>query len=303
MINQANLARIGWLVLLPDAIFQPDGDIAMRSDYERIAAAIHFIERNVPNQPTLAEIASELGMSPFHFQRLFQRWAGVSPKRFLQFLTVEYAKQLLKQSKSVLDTTYELGLSGPARLHDHFVSLEAVTPGEYKKRGAGLQIRYGVHPSPFGSILLAVTERGVCWLSFPSDDSVQVELDSLQRFWQGAEFFADKEGTGAVSERIFNREENRDAPPTVLVKGTNFQINVWKALLRIPPGLLCSYHQIALAIGAPSASRAVGSAIAVNSVGYLIPCHRVVRKVGAVGDYRWGNIRKRALIAWEATGS
>ena len=149
MINQANLARIGWLVLLPDAIFQPDGDIAMRSDYERIAAAIHFIERNVPNQPTLAEIASELGMSPFHFQRLFQRWAGVSPKRFLQFLTVEYAKQLLKQSKSVLDTTYELGLSGPARLHDHFVSLEAVTPGEYKKRGAGLQIRYGVHAKVF----------------------------------------------------------------------------------------------------------------------------------------------------------
>ncbi len=274
----------------------------MKSDYERIAAAIQFIKRNVRNQPTLAEIASGIGMSSFHFQRLFQRWAGVSPKRFLQFLTVEYAKQLLKQSKSVLDTTYELGLSGPARLHDHFVSLEAVTPGEYKKRGAGLQIRYGVHPSPFGSILLAVTERGVCWLSFPLDDSIQVELDSLQRFWQGAEFLADEKGTGVVSERIFNREGNRDAPLTVLVKGTNFQINVWKALLRIPPGLICSYHQIALAIGAPFASRAVGNAIAANSVGYLIPCHRVVRKAGAVGDYRWGNIRKRALIAWEVTG-
>ncbi len=275
----------------------------MEADYERIAAAIQFIERNVPNQPTLAETASELGMSPFHFQRLFQRWAGVSPKRFLQFLTVEYAKQLLRQSKSVLDTTYELGLSGPARLHDHFVSLEAVTPGEYKTLGAGLQIRYGVHPSPFGSMFLAITERGVCWLSFPPDDSVQVELDSLRRFWQGAEFFADENGTAVVSQQIFNREETRDAPLTVLVKGTNFQINVWKALLRIPPGLLCSYDQIALAIGAPSASRAVGNAIAANPVGYLIPCHRVVRKAGTVGDYRWGNIRKRALIAWESLGS
>ena len=273
----------------------------MKSDYERIAAAIQFIERNIPNQPTLAEIASELGMSRFHFQRLFQRWAGVSPKRFLQFLTVEYAKQLLQQSRSVLDTTYDLGLSGPARLHDHFVALEAVTPGEYKNRGAGLKIRYGVHPSPFGSTFLAVTERGVCWLSFPPDGSSQVELGALRRFWQGAEFLADEKGTGVVSEQIFNREENRDAPLTVLVKGTNFQINVWKALLRIPPGLLCSYHQIARAIGAPSASRAVGGAIAANSVGYLIPCHRVVRKVGAVGNYRWGDIRKRAVIAWESS--
>ena len=274
----------------------------MNSDYERIAAAIRFIERNVPNQPTLAEIGSEIGMSPFHFQRLFQRWAGVSPKRFLQFLTVEFAKQLLKQSRSVLDTTYELGLSGPARLHDHFVSLEAVTPGEYKKQGAELQIRHGIHPSPFGPMFLAVTERGVCWLSFPPDDSVQAELDALQRFWQGAEFVSDEKGTGVVSKRIFDRQGDRDVPLTVLVKGTNFQINVWKALLRIPPGLLCSYDQVARAIGVPTASRAVGNAIAANSVGYLIPCHRVVRKAGRVGHYRWGDLRKRALIAWEAPG-
>ena len=272
----------------------------MKSDYERIAAAIQFIERNVLNQPDLAKIAAELGISPFHFQRLFQRWAGVSPKRFLQFLTVEYAKQLLEQSKSVLDTSYELGLSGPARLHDHFVSLEAVTPGEYKKQGAGLRIRYGVHSSPFGSMFLAVTERGVCWLSFPLDGSVQVELVSLQRFWQGAEFSADEEGTGSVAKRIFTHRENRDGPLTLLVKGTNFQINVWKALLRIPAGFLCSYDQVGHALGKPSASRAVGKALAVNPVGYLIPCHRVVRKLGTLGSYRWGNIRKRALIAWEA---
>jgi AraC family transcriptional regulator of adaptative response/methylated-DNA-[protein]-cysteine methyltransferase len=177
----------------------------MKSDYERIAAAIRFIEQNAPDQPTLADIASELGLSTFHFQRLFHRWAGVSPKRFLQFLTVQHAKQLLEQSKSVLDTTYEVGLSGPARLHDHFVSLEAVTPGEYKTRGAGLQIGYGIQPSPFGSMFLATTQRGVCWLSFLADEPAERELASLKRFWRGAEFSPDKQGTAAIAERIFTR--------------------------------------------------------------------------------------------------
>jgi AraC family transcriptional regulator of adaptative response/methylated-DNA-[protein]-cysteine methyltransferase len=272
----------------------------MKSDYERIAAAIRFIEQNAPDQPTLADIASELGLSTFHFQRLFHRWAGVSPKRFLQFLTVQHAKQLLEQSKSVLDTTYEVGLSGPARLHDHFVSLEAVTPGEYKTRGAGLQIGYGIQPSPFGSMFLATTQRGVCWLSFLADEPAERELASLKRFWRGAEFSPDKEGTAAIAERIFTRRENENGSLTLLVKGTNFQINVWKALLRIPPGLLCSYSQIAHAVGTPSASRAVGRALAVNPVAFLIPCHRVIRKVGTSGDYRWGDIRKKALIGWEA---
>ena len=272
----------------------------MKSDYERIAAAIWFIERSAPEQPTLADIASELGLSTFHFQRLFQRWAGVSPKRFLQFLTVQHAKQLLEQSKSVLDTTYEVGLSGPARLHDHFVSLEAVTPGEYKTRGAELRIGYGIQPSPFGSMFLATTQRGVCWLSFIADEPAELELASLKRFWQGAEFYPDKEGTGAIAKRIFTRQRNENGSLTLLVKGTNFQINVWKALLRIPPGLLCSYSQVARTIGNPSAARAVGTAIAVNPVAYLIPCHRVIRKVGTPGDYRWGDIRKKALIAWEA---
>jgi AraC family transcriptional regulator of adaptative response/methylated-DNA-[protein]-cysteine methyltransferase len=271
----------------------------MQSDYERIAAAIRFIERNAPDQPTLANIASELGLSTFHCQRLFHRWAGVSPKRFLQFLTVQHAKQLLGQAKSVLYTTYEVGLSSPARLHDHFVSLEAVTPGEYKTRGAGLRIGYGIQPSPFGSMFLATTQRGVCWLSFLSDEPAERELASLKRFWQGAEFSPDKEGTGAMAKRIFRRQENENGSLTLLVKGTNFQINVWKALLRIPPGLLCSYSQVARAIGNPSASRAVGRALAVNPVAYLIPCHRVIRKVGIPGDYRWGDIRKKALIAWE----
>lgn len=272
----------------------------MNSDYERIAGAIRFIERNVANQPTLDDIASEQGMSPFHFQRVFRRWAGVSPKRFLQFLTVEYAKELLEQSTSVLDTTYELGLSSPGRLHDHFVSLEAITPGEYKRRGSGLRIAYGVHASPFGPMLLGITDRGVCWLSFLSDQSAEGELASLRRFWEGAEFSADKARTGAIAKRIFSSLENGNAPITLLVKGTNFQVNVWKALLRVPSGFLCSYDQIACAMGNPSAARAVGKALAANPVGYLIPCHRVIRKVGVPGGYRWDEVRKRALIAWEA---
>lgn len=274
----------------------------MGCDYERVAAAIRFIEGNFPGQPTLGEVASALGLSPFHFQRLFQRWAGVSPKRFLQFLTTEYAKRLLDQSMSVLDTTYEVGLSSPARLHDHFVSLEAVTPGEYKRRGAGLRIRYGTHPSPFGPILLAVTERGICWLSFLSGKSDDIDLASLQQFWKGAEFSADNAGTRTIAERIFARRDNEEGTLRLLAGGTNFQINVWKALLRIPSGFLCSYDQVARAMGNPSASRAVGKALASNPVGYLIPCHRVIRKVGIPGSYRWGETRKRALIAWEAAG-
>jgi AraC family transcriptional regulator of adaptative response/methylated-DNA-[protein]-cysteine methyltransferase len=289
----------------PDAILRSNPvkrEFLMSSDYDRIAAAIRFIELGFPHQPTLGEIAAEVGMSPFHFQRLFQRWAGVSPKRFLQFLTVEHAKTLLNQSMNVLDTTYEVGLSSPARLHDHFISLEAVTPGDYKSRGAGLRIRYGKHESPFGQILLAVTERGICWLSFVSGEPHDADLVLLRCFWSGAEFFADDTGTRAVAERIFSRQNNGAGALSLLVKGTNFQVNVWKALLRIPPGNLCSYDQIAGAVGTPSAARAVGQALATNPVGYLIPCHRVIRKVGKPGSYRWGETRKRALIAWEGAG-
>lgn len=272
----------------------------MNSDYARIEAAIRFIEQEVPRQPTLAEMASEQGLSPFHFQRLFRRWAGVSPKRFLQFLTVEYGKQLLDQSWSLLETTYELGLSSPARLHDHFVSLEAVSPGEYKRRGSGLRIRYGVHPSPFGRMLLGVTDRGVCWLSFLCSVSPEADLDWMKRRWEGAHLSEDQESTGEIAGKIFKRGGNGDAPMRLLVKGTNFQIKVWKALLRIPPGLVCSYDQMARSMGNPSAARAVGNALAANSVAYLIPCHRVIRSIGIPGRYRWGETRKRALIAWEA---
>lgn len=275
----------------------------MNTDYERIAAAIRYIENHLADQPSLADIAAAAGLSPFHFQRLFRRWTGVSPKRFLAFLTVEYAKRLLEQSRSVMDAAFASGLSGPARLHDHFVSLEAVSPGEYKRRGRGLDIRYGVHSSPFGPVLLAITGRGLCALSFlakPADAAD--ELSRLRDFWSGAEFSADAEATNKVAQRIFapGAEKLGNEPLHLLVKGTNFQVKVWRALLQIPSGRLCSYEQIARALGKPGAGRAVGQAVAANPIGFLIPCHRVIRSIGLIGGYRWDPVRKRALIAWEA---
>ena len=270
-------------------------------DYERIAHAIRFIERNLTGQPGLPELATELGLSMFHLQRLFQRWAGVTPKRFLQFLTVEYAKHLLEQAHSVLDTSLETGLSSPGRLHDHFVTLEAVTPGEYKRQGEGLDIGYGIHPSPFGSMFLAVSQRGIVRLAFVADAAdTATERYALQNAWSCARLTPDQAATAAVAGRIFDRSGQVDAPLSVLVKGSNFQIQVWKALLQIPAGSLCSYEQLAKAIARPAACRAVGQALAANPVAYLIPCHRVIRSLGTVGGYRWGAARKQALLAWEA---
>lgn len=272
----------------------------MPSDYDRIAAAIHFLDQHLDQQPDLNAVAEAVSLSPFHLQRLFQRWAGVSPKRFQQFLTVEYAKQLLAQSGSVLDASLATGLSGPSRLHDHFVTLEAVTPGDYKRKGLDLDIRYGVHPSPFGPMLLAVTDRGVIWLAFVADAATETtELARLRATWSEARIVADPAATAPTARRIFAREPAA-APLAALVKGSNFRIQVWKALLQIPPGAVRAYEHIAAAIGRPAACRAVGQAVAANPVGYLIPCHRVIRGVGLPGGYRWGAARKRALLAWEA---
>ena len=255
----------------------------MSSDYERIETAIRYIEDNAAEQPSLEEIAAHVGLSPFHFQRLFRRWAGISPKRFLQFVTVEHAKELLADSSSVMDTAYEVGLSGPARLHDHFVALEAVTPGEYKSRGTGLEIRYGVHDSPFGDVFLATTDRGICGLRFLDDDPGEA-LSWLSGLWPGAGLSEDQRGTRSIARQIFESDAPAEPIP-VLVKGTNFQVAVWKALLRIPPGQLVAYEDVAHAIGRPSASRAVGSAVGANRISYLIPCHRVIRRSGALGGY------------------
>lgn len=272
----------------------------MSSDYQRIETAIQFIEERSADQPSLDDVAAEVGLSQFHFQRLFRRWAGISPKRFLQFVTVEHAKTLLRESRSVMDAAFEVGLSGPARLHDHFVALEAVTPGEYKTGGADLEIRYGVHESPFGDVLLGTTSRGICGLRFVDGDRCEA-VDWLQGLWPGAAISEDSGATREFAERVFAVGESRREPLKVLVRGTNFQIAVWKALLQIPPGRLVAYEQLARAIGRPKASRAVGSAVGANRISYLIPCHRVIRGSGALGGYAWGTPRKRALLGWESS--
>lgn len=272
-----------------------------QSDYKRVEQAILFLQANVAQQPGLDELAAHLNLSPYHVQRLFKRWAGISPKRFLQFLTVAYARQLLRESESVLETAYAAGLSGPGRLHDHFVSIEAVTPGEFKAKGAGLRIVYGVFPSPFGACFLAATGRGICALSFLEDGDEAAAVHALQRRWSGAEIVRDLAATRPYVEAVFSRQgENGRAALNLTVQGTNFQVQVWQALLRIPPGRVVSYDVIAQQIGRPKAARAVGSAVAANPVGFLIPCHRVIRKSGVLGDYRWGSVRKQAIVGWEA---
>lgn len=265
-------------------------------DYQRIEQAISFIERQAQRQPSLEEIAAHIGLSPFHFQRLFTRWAGVSPKRFLQHLTLDNARRLLRDSATVLETSLEVGLSGPGRLHDLFVAIDAVTPGEYKSFGRGLAIDYGVHPTPFGECLLGVTVRGICFLGFgPSRETLPV----LRSTWPDAELRETTQRTTPVIERIFSTSGGGE-PLQLVLHGTNFQLKVWEALLRIPAGETVSYQTLATAVGRPSASRAVGNAVGQNPIAYLIPCHRVLRTGGGIGGYRWGTPRKRAILALEA---
>jgi AraC family transcriptional regulator of adaptative response/methylated-DNA-[protein]-cysteine methyltransferase len=272
--------------------------ISMPDDYARIEKAIHYLDERFPAQPDLAEVAKSVNLSPFHFQRLFRRWAGISPKRFLQFLMLDYAKHALDESGNVLDAAYAAGLSSPSRLHDLFVSVEAVTPGEFKKRGAGLSIRYGFHPSPFGECLLAVTDRGICAMYFVTS-SREAVLDEIRQRWPGADFMEDARATGQYLDRIFPRNSSPGKLPIDL-RGTNFQIKVWQALLEIPPGAVAPYEDLAARVGNPKAARAVGTAVGQNPIAFIIPCHRVIRKVGAVGNYHGGVNRKRAILAWEA---
>lgn len=275
----------------------------MNTDYDRIERAINYLDEHFRSQPELAAVAKAVGLSEFHLQRVFSRWAGVSPKRFLQFMTIGYAKRLLDESHSVLDATYDAGLSSPSRLHDLFVSLEAVTPGEYKGGGTQLEITYGFHSTPFGEAMIAMTGRGVSHLSFLVDTTRRQAIDDLKKKWEGATIREDSRRTQGVADRIFNISNHRGERLPLLVKGTNFQIKVWEALLRIPQGSVASYQDIASALGMPEASRAVGTAVAQNPVAYLIPCHRVIRKSGAFGEYKWGTSRKKAMLLWETTHS
>jgi AraC family transcriptional regulator of adaptative response/methylated-DNA-[protein]-cysteine methyltransferase len=289
----------------------PKGDCFMEKNielsehYQLIERAIQYMELNVNRQPELEEIAAAVGLSEYHFQRVFTQWLGVSPKRFMQFLTKEHAKELLDQSKSLLDVTHQVGLSSLGRLHDLFITTEAVTPGEYKSRGAGLTIHYGLHLTPFGKCLIGVTERGICHLSFV-EHSEGAALDLFAADWSQAQMIEDGPATAPLALRIFEAgfDTLREAsqPLKLHLRGTNFQIKVWEALLNIPAGEVATYAHIAAQIGKPSALRAVGTAVGHNPIAYLIPCHRVIRKSGEFGNYRYGAARKKALLAREFVG-
>ncbi len=273
----------------------------LSEDYSRIEKAILFLDANFHRQPPLGEVARSINLSEYHFQRLFKRWAGITPKRFLQFLTIEHSKKLLEQSKSLLDATYAAGLSSPGRLHDLFVNVEAVTPGEFKTKGAGLEIAYGFHPSPFGECLLAITGRGICGLSFVLRDDRKRVLRDLKRKWRGAVWAEKPEVTQLFFNQIFpSTNHHGNGTLNLVLKGTNFQIKVWEALLRIPPGSRVTYEDLAVRVGKPGAARAVGNAVGQNPIAFIIPCHRVLRKVGAIGNYRGGAARKKVMLAWEA---
>jgi len=283
------------LCLMPDSL-------TLASDYERVASAIAFIQSHYRQQPDLATLARHVHLSEHHFQKLFTRWAGVSPKRFVQLLTLESTKQRLTTTQSLLTVALDSGLSSPSRLHDLYVRFEAMTPADYRDGGAGLAIAYGLHPTRFGTALIARTERGICNLQFCVPDDRGHAVDWLRQQWPQADVAQRPEQTQPIADRLNHSltTEIPQPPLTVLVKGTNFQIQVWRALLTLPMGHVLTYQDIAHRIDKPTAARAVGTAIGANPVGYLIPCHRVIRATGELGGYRWGALRKTVMLGWEA---
>jgi len=264
-------------------------------NYSRMAKAIEFVAENFKDQPKLEEVAESVYMSPFHFQRMFTEWAGVSPKQFLQFVSANYAKNLLQNKATLFEAALETGLSGTGRLHDLFLKVEAMTPGEYKNGGSSLEIDYSFQNTPFGRVLVATTQKGICNLEFVEDESQS--LVELGKQWYNARIRENAIKHVDLIENIFWKKS--DEKVALNLKGTEFQLKVWEALLRIPEGSVTNYQEIANQIGNPKASRAVGSAIGSNPVGFIIPCHRVIKKAGGIGEYHWGVERKRSIIAWE----
>ncbi len=291
-----------------NALMQTKASIALEtdvtpegSDYEVVRRVIEKISLDYRDQPSLEALAEAAGDTPNGLQKLFTRWAGLSPKGFLQAVTLDHARRLLDAGLSVLDATYEVGMSGPARLHDLFVTHEAMSPGDYKTRGAGLAIRYGFHISPFGIALLMVTDRGLAGLAFNDPGGERVALEDMTSRWPNATYVEDIAATAPYAARIFHPAKWRsDQPLRVVLIGTDFQIRVWEALLRIPMGKACTYSVIAESIGAPKASRAVGAAVGANPMSFVVPCHRALGKSGALTGYHWGLTRKRAILGWEA---
>ena len=270
-----------------------------KTNFSRIAEAIDYIKDNFKTQPGLEDVAEKIHLSPFHFQRLFTEWAGVSPKKFLQYLTVEHAKKMLKENQATLfETAFETGLSGTGRLHDLFINIEGMTPGEYKNGGENLSINYSIAESPFGNILVASTAKGICHIAFADDE--KKALEALQKIFPNADY---KQMVDLAQQNvlyIFTHDWSKLNQIKLHLKGTEFQLKVWETLLKIPMGQLTTYGNIAKQIQQPNASRAVGTAIGDNPVAFLIPCHRVIQSTGVFGQYHWGSTRKTAIIGWEA---
>jgi len=282
---------------------QLDRDITPQNeDYELVRQTIERISLDYRAQPSLEDIASDLSVAPGKLQKTFSRWAGLTPKAFLQAVTLDHARRLLgDEGLPLLDASYELGLSGPGRLHDLFVTHEAMSPGDFKAGGAGLEIQYGYHPSPFGIALVMATDRGLCGLAFADPGEEAAALEDMARRWPGARLMADQEATKGYVERVFSPEQWRaDQPLRIVMIGTDFQVRVWEALLRIPLGQASTYSDVARAIGKPSASRAVGAAVGRNPISFVVPCHRALGKSGQLTGYHWGITRKRAMLGWEA---
>jgi AraC family transcriptional regulator, regulatory protein of adaptative response / methylated-DNA-[protein]-cysteine methyltransferase len=270
-------------------------------DYQRIAEAIEYLSKNFQQQPDLNEVAQQVHLSPFHFQRIFSDWVGVSPKKFMQYLSIEHLRANIYDLKNLNQAADLVGLSTPSRVYDLFVNIEGVTPNEYKTFGKNLVIHYGFHQTPFGECLIANTGKGVCYMAFIDEHNRQTEFNRFEQKWQLAQRVFDNNATQQIVNQIFSK--NKKSKVNVLLQGTNFQLNVWEALLKIPSGAVSTYQKIAESIENPNATRAVGTAIGNNPIAYLIPCHRVIRKEGVVGEYHWGSTRKKAILGMEMSGN
>lgn len=270
-------------------------------NYAVVRQTLKRITEDWREQPTLEQLAKEARLQPIQLQRVFSRWAGLTPKQFLQAITLDHAKALLRDSASVLDASYEVGLSGSSRLHDLFITHEAMTPGDYRARGEGLQIVYGFHPSPFGQVLILATDKGLAGLGFADPGEEQSALEDMCERWPAAIYSHDQDATSSYAQRVFDPDKWReDQPLNVVMIGTDFEIRVWQTLLKIPMGQATTYSDVAASIGNPKASRAVGSAVGRNPISFVVPCHRVLAKGGQIGGYHWGLTRKRAILGWES---
>ena len=292
-------ARIGW-----DG-GRRNGKVCVVNDYERIARVIRFLDEHHTEQPTLETLAEQAGLSSFHFHRLFASWAGVTPKDFIQCLTFSHARDLLRRGESVMNVALDAGLSGPGRLHDLCVNLEAASPGEIKSNGANLLITAGFTDTPFGNCLIGETPRGICHLSFIEIKSREAATAELRRDWPNARVRWDDSAAARLAAIAFKPQGDEGKPQSLraFVRGTAFQLRVWRALLQVPAGAVTSYSRLAETIDHPQAARAVGSAVGQNRLAFLIPCHRVIRETGVLGNYRWGETRKRAMLLWESSRS